>query len=80
MTVKGGKVRPFSRIRAMKVSGSILIPSISSPYVVESIDFSDYQEEVRERILWNYLDPLEDVKWDEYCPLFDNEYKFILRD
>jgi hypothetical protein len=54
--------------------------SISEACNYPDIDFGDYHKEVRERILWNYLDPLEEVKWDEYCPLFDNDYKFILRD
>lgn len=43
------------------------------------IDFNNNGYVTKEMILWSYLDPLEEVKWDEYCPLFDNEYKFILR-
>lgn len=43
----------------------------------------DYQDKVgkdREVILWSYLDPLEDVYWDEYAPLFDNNLDLILRE
>lgn len=43
----------------------------------------DYQDKVgknREIILWSYLDPLEDIYWDEYAPLFDNNLDLILRE
>jgi len=43
----------------------------------------DYQDKIgknREVILWNYLDPLEEIKWDEYAPLFDNDLNLILRE
>jgi hypothetical protein len=30
-----------------------------------------------EKLLWGRLDPL--VYWDEYVPLFDNDYNLILR-
>lgn len=33
--------------------------------------------EHREICLWVYRDPL--VYWDEYCPLFDNEFNYVLR-
>jgi hypothetical protein len=33
--------------------------------------------EEREAILWKILDPL--VYWDEFVPLFDNEFNLILR-
>ena len=35
-------------------------------------------EKNREVLLWNLLDPL--TYWDEFVPLFDNEYNYILRD
>ena len=54
--------------------------AISEACNYPDIDYEDYIGKVKERVLWNYLDPLEDVFWDEYCPLFDNDYKFILRD
>lgn len=53
--------------------------AISEASNYPDIDYEDYIGEVRERVLWNYLDPLEDVIWDEYVPLFDNSYNFILR-
>lgn len=31
-----------------------------------------------EKLLWGKLDPL--VYWDEFVPLFDNEFNFIFRD
>jgi len=42
----------------------------------------DYTEQLnteeRETILWKILDPL--VYWDEFIPLFDNNFNLILRD
>lgn len=43
------------------------------------IDFNKSSFVTKEVMLWNYLNPLEEVFWDEYCPLFDNNYSFILR-
>jgi hypothetical protein len=42
------------------------------------IEFKCTNPEYREVCLWVYRDPL--VYWDEYCPLFDNNYNYILRD
>ena len=42
------------------------------------IEFKCTNPEYREVCLWVYRDPL--VYWDEYCPLFDNEYNYVLRD
>lgn len=42
------------------------------------IDFKCSNPEYREVCLWVYRDPL--VYWDEYCPLFDNEFNYILRE
>lgn len=53
--------------------------AISEACNYPDIDYTDYVGKVRERIMFNYLDPLEDTFWDEYCPLFDNNYNFILR-
>lgn len=44
-----------------------------------AIDYQDKIGKDREMILWSYLDPLEDVYWDEYAPLFDNDLNLILR-
>lgn len=44
------------------------------------IDYQDKIGKEREVILWNYLDPLEDIYWDEYAPLFDNNLDLILRE
>ena len=44
------------------------------------IDYRDKLWKEREAILWSFLDPLQEIVWNEYCPLFDNEYKFILGD
>ena len=42
------------------------------------IDYSSkLKTEERELVLWKMLDPL--TYWDEFCPLFDNEYNLILR-
>ena len=42
------------------------------------LDYSDrLKTEEREVTLWAILDPL--VYWDEFIPLFDNEYNPILR-
>lgn len=44
------------------------------------IDYRSSISDVREVILWNYLNPLDtEIHWDEYCPLFDNHYNYILR-
>lgn len=42
------------------------------------IEFKCTNPEYREICLWVYRDPL--VYWDEYCPLFDNEFNYILRE
>ena len=44
------------------------------------IDYLDKLWEEREAILWGFLDPLQEIVWDEYCPLFDNDFNLILRD
>jgi len=44
------------------------------------IDYQDKIGKEREVVLWNYLDPLEEIKWDEYSPLFDNDLNLILRE
>lgn len=41
------------------------------------IEFKCTNPEYREICLWAYRDPL--VYWDEYCPLFDNEFNYVLR-
>lgn len=41
------------------------------------IEFKCTNLEYREICLWAYRDPL--VYWDEYCPLFDNEFNYVLR-
>lgn len=46
------------------------------------IDYSDTKSycstiEEREVVLWKILDPL--TYWDEFVPLFDNEFNLILR-
>lgn len=42
------------------------------------IDYTDQlKTEEREIVLWKILDPL--VYWDEFIPLFDNQFNFILR-
>lgn len=44
------------------------------------IDYRGTTGEQKGVLLWNYLDPLEEeIFWDEYVPLFDNDYNFILR-
>lgn len=43
------------------------------------IDYRNKSGRSRDICLWNYLDPLEEVVWGEYCPLFDNEFNYILR-
>lgn len=44
------------------------------------IDYRGVLGELREVLLWNYLNPLDDeVFWDEFVPLFNNDYNFILR-
>lgn len=43
------------------------------------IDYCNKSGRSRDVCLWNYLDPLEEVEWDEYCPLFDNEFNYVLR-
>lgn len=43
------------------------------------LDYSEkLKTEEREIVLWNLLDPL--TFWDEFVPLFDNDYNLILRD
>jgi len=41
------------------------------------IEFNCNHPEYREVCLWVYRDPL--VYWDEYCPIFDNEFNYVLR-
>jgi hypothetical protein len=41
------------------------------------IEYKCTNPEYREVCLWVYRDPL--VYWDEYCPLFDNEFNYVLR-
>ena len=41
------------------------------------IEYKCTEPEYREICLWVYRDPL--VYWDEYCPLFDNDYNYVLR-
>lgn len=43
-----------------------------------TLEFKCTEPEYREICLWVYRDPL--VYWDEYCPLFDNEFNYVLRD
>lgn len=42
------------------------------------IEFTCTNPEYREICLWVYRDPL--VYWDEYCPLFDNDFNYVLRE
>lgn len=44
------------------------------------IDYRDKLWKEREVMLWGFLDPLQEIVWDKYCPLFDNEFRLILRD
>lgn len=41
------------------------------------LEFKCTEPEYREICLWVYRDPL--VYWDEYCPLFDNQFNYVLR-
>lgn len=44
------------------------------------IDYSTKSGTERDVILWNFLDPLDPIYWDEFVPLFDNTFELILRD
>jgi hypothetical protein len=44
------------------------------------IDYRNKFGRDKEVCLWSYLNPLEEIGWDEYCPLFDNNYNYVLRD
>lgn len=53
--------------------------AISEAKRSQVIDYRNKSGRSREVCLWSYLNPLEEVKWDEYCPLFDDEFNYVLR-